>query len=83
MLDAVCMHGSQSFVKGIEDPPHTNQPGEMMPVQIGFQIGLHMRQHESHALSFKILMQFEQHAGRGVIHMGDRSGIHDQPTHTP
>ena len=66
-------------MQAVENPIRTDVLCQMMPVQVGLQVRLHMRKHQLDALLRQLLLQFPNDARGGVIHVSDGSGIHDQP----
>jgi hypothetical protein len=72
----------ESLVQAVENPILAHNASKVMPLQVGLQVRLHVREHQFHAAIGQVLLQFPHHARRGVVDArGNRAGIHNHPAH--
>ena len=68
-------------MEAVEDSLRADGLRQMVPVEVGPQLGRYTRERQLDAAGDEVLLKLQHHACGGVVHIRDRFGIDDQPSH--
>ena len=74
------MEASKRFAKCIKDAVSADRFRQVVAVQVGPQVRLHMREHQLNTTVSQVFPKFSNHPRGGIVHMGDCSCVYHEPS---